>query len=155
MQDKTTQEALSILSDWVLPNTHTAIVLGTGLGDFSSRLTDAQRLHTHDIPGFPQSTVEGHKGQLTRGKIQGVPVLVFEGRFHYYEGYSLADIAFPFRLLKFLRIKRLLVSCAAGGLNPHYERSSLMVFCDPFPCFPIILSGGHMIRQTGPHFQIC
>lgn len=136
MQDGTTQKALSILSNWVLPNTHSAIVLGTGLGDFVSGLNDAQSISYADIPGFPRSTVEGHKGQLTRGTIKGVPVLVFEGRFHYYEGYSLSDIAFPFRLLKFLGVKRLLVSCAAGGLNPNYERSSLMVFSDHISLLP-------------------
>lgn len=106
------------------------IVLGTGLGGL---VHDIQTEHTIDyseIPHFPLSTVESHHGKLIFGKLSGKDVVVMQGRFHYYEGYSMKQITYPIRVMKKLGVEILLVSNACGGMNPFYKRGDLMLIAD-------------------------
>lgn len=105
-------------------------MLGTGLGDLVKEIEQEVALSYKDIPHFPVSTVETHAGKLIFGKISGRPVVAMQGRFHYYEGYSMQQITFPIRVMKFLGVKTLLISNAAGGMNPLFRKGDLMVMVD-------------------------
>src|SRR5919202_3551368 len=94
-----------------------ALVLGSGLGAFADDLEDATAIPFAEIPGFARSTVEGHAGRLVVGKVGGIPVAVMQGRFHFYEGYSLEEVTFPIRALGLLGAGSLVLTNAAGGLN--------------------------------------
>lgn len=106
------------------------IILGTGLGDLVDQLEITANIDYEQIPGFPVSTVETHKGRLIFGELNGAAVVVMQGRFHHYEGYSLQEIAFPVRVLKLLSIKRLFISNVSGGINPEYRIGDLVVIKD-------------------------
>ena len=106
------------------------IVLGTGLGALVNRVDVGISIPYSEIPNFPEATVEFHKGCLIYGTINRVPVLVMQGRFHYYEGYSMQQITFPVRVMKELGIKYLLLSNAAGGMNPDYKKGDLVLLTD-------------------------
>lgn len=106
------------------------IVLGTGLGSLLKKIDVVQSVPYQEIPGFPISTVEFHKGQLIFGNLNNVPVVVMQGRFHYYEGYSMQQITFPIRVMKELGIRFLLLSNAAGGMNPLYKKADLALLVD-------------------------
>ncbi len=108
----------------------TAIVLGTGLGKLANEITDATRISYKEIPNFPVSTVEGHSGNLIFGKLGDKDILAMEGRFHYYEGYTMQEVTFPIRVMYELGIKTLFVSNAAGGTNPKFEIGDLMIITD-------------------------
>jgi purine-nucleoside phosphorylase len=107
-----------------------ALVLGSGLGAFADELEDARLLAYSEIPGFAVSTVEGHAGRLVVGKVGGVAVAAMQGRFHFYEGYTLEEVTFPIRTLGLLGIKSLVLTNAAGGLNNSYAQGSLIVISD-------------------------
>lgn len=107
-----------------------AIVLGSGLGAFAEDLTDAVAIPYQEIPGFARSTVEGHAGQLVIGKIGKVSIAAMQGRFHFYEGYSLEQVTFPTRVLKLLGVHTLLLTNAAGTLNTEFTPGSLMLISD-------------------------
>jgi purine-nucleoside phosphorylase len=107
-----------------------AIVLGSGLGAFAEDLTDAVAIPYQDIPGFARSTVEGHAGRLVIGKIGKVSIAAMQGRFHFYEGYSLEQVTFPTRVLKLLGVHTLLLTNAAGTLNTEFTPGSLMLISD-------------------------
>ncbi len=113
-----------------LKNPETAVILGSGLGGFSSAVENASVLEYKDIPGFPHSTVVGHKGQLLHGFLSGREVLCLNGRFHLFEGHSPEVIAEAIHILKELGIKRLLVTNAAGSLNKNLHPGSLMLIKD-------------------------
>ncbi|MES1220031.1 MAG: purine-nucleoside phosphorylase [Bacteroidota bacterium] len=106
------------------------IVLGSGLGDFSKELVIEKEISYADIPHFPVSTVEGHTGKLLFGTVSGKKVVCMAGRFHYYEGYDPAQVVFPIRVMKFLGIKALFLSNAAGGVNPAFNVGDLMIIKD-------------------------
>lgn len=106
------------------------IILGSGLGDLAEEIAVAEQIDYGDIPGFVKSTAIGHKGQLVCGHLEGIPVIAFQGRFHLYEGYSAEQAALPTRLTKALGANALIVSNAAGGLNPHYAVGDVMVIED-------------------------
>ena len=129
----------------------TAIVLGTGLGQLASEITDTREFPYSDIPNFPISTVEGHSGKLIFGKLGGIDIMAMQGRFHYYEGYSMKEVTFPVRVMYELGIKTLFVSNAAGGMNPGFKIGDLMVITDHINFFP-----EHPLRgknfPTGPRF---
>lgn len=108
----------------------TGIVLGTGLASFITEIEIEQTIPYSDIPNFPVATVEFHKGQLIIGKTGNIKVIVMQGRFHYYEGYSMQQITFPVRVLKALGIEYLLLSNAAGGMNPDYKKGDLVLIDD-------------------------
>lgn len=106
------------------------VILGTGLGGLGEKIDAARPIPYEQIPHFPRSTVEGHKGQLVFGKIAGKPVAVMEGRFHFYEGYSLDQVTYPVRVMRALGAEILIASNAAGGMNPAFAAGDLMVIQD-------------------------
>ena len=112
------------------------IILGTGLGGLAREIEIDTAIEYDDIPHFPVSTVETHHGKLLLGQLSGKSVVAMQGRFHYYEGYSMQQVTFPVRVLKFLGIKKLFISNAAGGLNPDYQISDLMVIEDHINLLP-------------------
>jgi purine-nucleoside phosphorylase len=107
-----------------------AVVLGSGLGAFAGELDGATRVDYARIPGFPASTVEGHSGRVVIGLSSGVPVAALEGRLHFYEGYSMDEVTFPVRVLARMGIRALVITNAAGGINPSYRRGGLVVIRD-------------------------
>ena len=126
-------------------------MLGTGLGQLASEITDKTEFPYSEIPNFPVSTVEGHSGKLIFGKLGGVDILAMQGRFHYYEGYDMKEVTFPVRVMYELGIKTLFVSNAAGGMNPEFKIGDLMIITDHINLFP-----EHPLRgknfPTGPRF---
>jgi purine-nucleoside phosphorylase len=127
------------------------IILGTGLGGLVREIKIAHTLDYENIPNFPVSTVEGHKGKLIFGELSGKKVVAMQGRFHYYEGYDMKDVTFPVRVMKFLGVKHLLVSNASGGVNPEYEIGDLMVINDHINLLPNPLVGQNH-EDMGPRF---
>lgn len=131
----------------------TAVILGSGLGNFTQIVRILETIKYQDIPGFPQSHVAGHKGNLTIAEVTpGKTVLIMEGRFHYYEGYTPQQVTFPITVFHLLGIKNLIVSNAAGGINPTFNMGELMIINDH-----INFVGDHPLRgknneQFGPRF---
>ncbi len=115
---------------------HTGIILGSGLGQLVDVIENPVYIPYSKIPHFPVSTVKGHLGRLIIGHIGEDPVVVMQGRFHYYEGYPMDTIAFPVRVMRMLGIERLIVSNAAGGVNPAFEIGDLMIIRDHINLFP-------------------
>ena len=145
------QETASWLKQRMTTNPETAIILGTGLGQLASEITDTYEFPYSEIPNFPVSTVEGHAGKLIFGKLGGKDIMAMEGRFHYYEGYSMKEVTFPERVMYELGIKTLFVSNASGGINPKFNIGDVMVITDHVNFFP-----EHPLRgknfPTGPRF---
>ena len=123
-------EAVDFLKLRVKFSPKVGLITGTGLGDVSQNMQVDLRLSYEEIPHFPRSTILGHRGTLAFGKLAGVPVMTMEGRFHCYEGYSPQDITFPIRVMSKLGVKTLLISSAAGGLNPDFESGDVMMVKD-------------------------
>ena len=112
------------------------LILGTGLGGLAEEIDADVHIPYADIPHFPTSTVESHAGQLTCGTLRGRPVLAMEGRFHFYEGYSLEEVTFPVRVMKALGAETLIMTNAAGGMNPQYELADVVIIEDHISFFP-------------------
>jgi len=128
------------------------IILGTGLGGLVEQINIKHTLSYEDIPNFRLSTVEGHSGKLIFGELSGKNVVVMQGRFHFYEGYTLQEVTFPVRVMKFLGIQQLFVSNASGGMNPDFKVGDLMVITDHINFIgsnPLI---GPNIPELGPRF---
>ena len=106
------------------------LILGSGLGVLADEIEQAVKIPYEDIPFFPVSTVEGHAGQLVIGKIKGQEVIAMQGRFHFYEGYDLAQVTFPVRVMKALGVTHLIVTNAAGGVNEQFQPGDLMIITD-------------------------
>lgn len=106
------------------------LILGSGLGEIADGLEHAVRIPYRSLPHFPEPTVEGHKGRFVVGELEGIPVIAMQGRYHYYEGYSLQQITFPVRVMKKLGIGRLIVTNAAGGVNTAFHPGDLMLIAD-------------------------
>jgi purine-nucleoside phosphorylase len=128
------------------------IILGTGLGGLAAQIESSVAIPYGDIPHFPVSTVESHAGQLVCGKLHGVEVVAMEGRFHFYEGYSMQEVTFPVRVMRRLGIEILIVTNAAGGINPHLELADVVIIEDH-----INLMGDNPLRGVnddalGPRF---
>lgn len=128
------------------------IVLGSGLGSFADEIEPEFEIAYADIPHFPVSTVEGHSGKLIFGNLSGKKVVAMAGRFHYYEGYSTNEVVFPIRVFKFLGIKTLLLSNAAGGLNPSFKVGDLMIICDHISMLTINPLLGKNENELGVRF---
>ncbi len=109
---------------------HAGVILGTGLGNLAAQIDVAATLDYADIPHFPTSTVTSHRSRLVCGRLEGVPILAMEGRFHAYEGYPLKKITLPVRVMKRLGAELLIVSQAVGGMNPHYQSGDIMIIDD-------------------------
>ncbi|AGB29270.1 purine nucleoside phosphorylase I, inosine and guanosine-specific [Prevotella dentalis DSM 3688] len=130
------QETASWLRERMTTSPKTAIVLGTGLGQLASEITDTYEFPYQEIPNFPVSTVEGHAGKLIFGRLGGKDIMAMEGRFHFYEGYSMKEVTFPIRVMHELGIETLFVSNASGGMNPDFSIGDLMVITDHINFFP-------------------
>ena len=127
------------------------IILGTGLGGLVNEIEIEHSISYEDIPNFPLSTVEGHSGRLIFGNLGGKQVVAMQGRFHFYEGYTMEKVTFPVRVMKLLGIQNLIVSNASGGVNPSYEVGDLMILSDHINLIPNPLIGQN-IAELGPRF---
>lgn len=128
------------------------IVLGSGLGGFARRLRDAERIPYRDIPGFPATSAEGHAGELVIGEVAGVEVACMAGRVHQYEGYSAQDVVFGVRLLGLLGVTTLILTNAAGGIHPDYERGELVLITDHINFQGTNPLAGPNLDALGPRF---
>lgn len=128
------------------------IVLGTGLGKMVNELEILNTIDYGNIPYFPLSTVESHSGKLIYGKLHGRMILAMQGRFHYYEGYSMQQITYPIRIMKSLGIKYLLLSNAAGALNLNFKKGSMMLIDDHINMLPDNPLRGKNQDEYGPRF---
>lgn len=127
------------------------VILGSGLSGLADSIHIAHAIAYKDIPEFPVSTVEGHPGKLIFGTLGGRPVVVMQGRFHYYEGWSMQEVVLPVRVMKLLGIQRLLVSNACGGVNPAHDVGDLLIITDHINLFPNPLIGPNL-DELGPRF---
>jgi purine-nucleoside phosphorylase len=127
---KQIEESVSYLRTRTKIEPPVGIILGTGLGGLVREIRQETVVDYGDIPHFPLSTVESHQGKLIFGTLAGKSVVAMQGRFHYYEGYTMQQVTFPVRVLKFLGVNTLLISNAAGGMNPQFSRGSLMIITD-------------------------
>jgi purine-nucleoside phosphorylase len=128
------------------------VVLGSGLGNYANQMEVVAEIPYDDIPGFPVSTVEGHDGRFLFGYIGKVPTVLMKGRVHYYEGYTMEDVVLPIRLMKLLGIETLLLTNAAGGINPTFKVGDFMVITDQISSFvpsPLI---GENVSEMGERF---
>lgn len=140
------QEAVEFIKKQI-PNTpQVGLILGSGLGEYADSFPNPVIISYADIPHFPQTTIVGHKGRLVFQEIEGLPVLVMQGRFHYYEGYSMEQVTFPIRVLGRLGIRRLILTNAAGGANLNFSAGDLMLITDH-----LNLMGMNPLR--GPHHE--
>jgi purine-nucleoside phosphorylase len=128
------------------------IILGTGLGGLVNEIETETAIPYSDIPNFPVSTVVGHKGQLIFGKLGGKNVVAMQGRFHFYEGWSMQELTFPVRVMKFLGIKLLVVSNASGGMNPAFSVGDIMFITDHINLMPTNPLIGKNWDELGPRF---
>ncbi len=130
----------------------TALVLGSGLGNFAERLSNRVEIPYVQIPGFPASTVPGHAGKLIYGTICGAPLLCLSGRFHFYEGYEMKDVAFYVQVLRTLGVKQLILTNAVGGINASFSPGDLMLITDHIKFFDTTPLRGKNIEELGPRF---
>jgi len=128
------------------------IVLGTGLGGLVKEIDVKFSIEYSNIPHFPLSTVESHSGKLIFGELGGKRVMAMQGRFHYYEGYTLQEVTFPIRVMKMLGIKNLFLSNASGGVNPDFKVGEIMILNDHINLFPGNPLIGKNLDQLGPRF---
>lgn len=129
-----------------------ALILGSGLGSIADHLEDAVAIDYHEIPNFPVSTVEGHAGRLVFGKLEGRQVVAMQGRFHYYEGWSLDEVTLPVRVFWRLGAKALIVTNSSGGINPDFRPGDLMLICDHLNLTGQNPLRGHNDSRFGPRF---
>ena len=133
-----------------IPNT--AIILGTGLGELANEIDNKTEIPYAEIPNFPISTVEGHSGKLIIGTLGGKKILAMQGRFHFYEGYSMKEVTFPIRVFQALGVKYLFVSNAAGGMNPSFDIGDIMLIEDHVNMFPEHPLRGKNYDELGTRF---
>lgn len=141
---KDLQDTTEFLQARGFENPEIGIILGTGLGKLIDEIEVLSEVSYNHIPGFPTATVEFHRGKLIFGILEGKKVVVMQGRFHIYEGYSFWDVTFPVRIMKRLGIKKLLISNAAGSLNPEFKKGEIMIIDDH-----INLQGGSPLAFRG------
>lgn len=145
-------ETLNVIRKFTKKDYPFGIVLGTGLGGLVKDIAIEYEIDYADLPHFPLSTVESHRGKLIFGMIGHKKVVAMQGRFHYYEGYSMKQITYPIRVMKFLGVQTLLVSNACGGMNPNFKRGDIMLMTDHINLIgdnPLI---GKNIDELGPRF---
>jgi len=146
------KETVKFLKDKEIKSPQIGIVLGTGLGKLIDEIDVEIAINYEDIPNFPVSTVEFHKGKLIYGTLKGKKVLAMQGRFHYYEGYTLQEITFSIRVMKLLGIEYLLLSNACGAMNKEISKGSLMLIEDHINLLPGSPLIGKNIDELGPRF---
>ncbi len=127
---KMINESVDYINAQKAPKPEVGIILGTGLGGLAKEIETEMEISYEKIPHFPVSTVEGHAGKLLFGKLGGKNVVAMQGRFHYYEGYTMQQIVFPVRVMKYLGVEHLLISNASGGMNPLFRKGDLMIITD-------------------------
>ncbi len=146
------QETLAAIREHTAETYPVGIILGTGLGGLVKEIEERLEIEYAEIPHFPLSTVESHQGKLIFGKLGGKNVVAMQGRFHYYEGYTMQEITYPERVMKMLGVETLLVSNACGGMNPFYRRGDVMLIADHINLLgdnPLI---GKNADEFGPRF---
>ena len=145
-------EATAYIKNIIGGEPQAGIVLGSGLGSFIDEIKVEKEIAYGDIPHFPVSTVEGHSGKLIYGELSGKKVLAMAGRFHFYEGYAPHEVVFPIRVMKYLGIKTLLLSNAAGGTNPDFKVGDLMIITDHISFFTVNPLIGKNDKELGTRF---
>lgn len=145
-------EAVNFLKQEIDESPSIGIILGSGLGGLADEIEKIKEIKYWEIPNFPVSTVKGHEGKLIYGKLSGKTVLAMQGRFHYYEGYSMQEVTFPVRVMKFLGVKTLIVSNASGGVNPRFEPGDIMLIWDHINLMPENPLRGKNDETLGPRF---
>ena len=148
---KQIKETSTFIRDKIRSAPKAGIILGTGLGGLADEMSIQHAMDYADIRHFPVPTVEGHKGQLLFGHLNGTAVIAMQGRFHYYEGYTMQQITFPVRVMKELGIKYLFLSNASGGVNPDFEIGDIMIQTDHINLLPNPLIGKHE-KEYGVRF---
>lgn len=151
MYDKI-MESVEYINSKVNRKPKIAVILGTGLGDLVSEVKEVEEIPYENIPNFPVSTVKGHEGKLVFGKINGIEVMLMQGRFHYYEGYTMKEVTYPIYVMKKLGIEKIVVTNACGGINKSFEPGTLMIINDFINLFgdnPLI---GINDERLGPRF---
>jgi len=148
---KKIDETIAFIKQQLTEKPFIGIILGSGLGQLVDEIDIDIRISYSDIPNFPVSTVKGHEGQLIFGTLNGVQVVAMQGRFHFYEGYSMDEITFPVRVLKQLGIQYLFVSNASGGVNVDFEVGDIMLITDHINLMPNPLIGPNF-TDHGPRF---
>ena len=151
MWDKV-QETVNFIKNKTNFTPEYGVILGSGLGGFTEDITIEHTLLYTEIPNFPVSTVQGHKGALVFGTIQGKKVVAMQGRFHFYEGYDMKQVTFPVRVMKYLGVEKLIVSNASGGVNPLYKIGDVAVITDHINMLPEHPLRGHNDERFGPRF---
>lgn len=145
------KETAEFLRNKGIVDPEAGIILGTGLGGLTEKIENPLEIDYKDIPNFPVSTVEGHAGKLILGNFGGKRIVAMKGRFHYYEGYGSWQVALPIRVLKYLGIRNLFLSNAAGGVNPAFQIGDIMIITDHINLMPNPLIGQNDER-IGPRF---
>jgi purine-nucleoside phosphorylase len=146
------QETVSYIKEKTNFAPEYGVILGSGLGSFTDDIQIEFTLPYAEIPNFPVSTVQGHKGALVFGTIGTKKVVAMQGRFHFYEGYSMKEVTFPVRVMKFLGIEKLIVSNASGGVNPNYNVGDIVLITDHVNMMPEHPLRGKNDERFGPRF---
>ncbi|TDD76048.1 purine-nucleoside phosphorylase [Flavobacterium caseinilyticum] len=146
------QETVSYIQEKINFTPEYGVILGSGLGSFTDEMKVEYTLPYHEIPNFPVSTVQGHKGALVFGTIGAKRVVAMQGRFHFYEGYSMTEVTFPVRVMKFLGVEKLVVSNASGGVNSSYKVGSVVMITDHINMTPEHPLRGKNDERFGPRF---
>lgn len=146
------QETAAWLKEKTNFNPEFGVILGSGLGSFTKDIEIEHTIPYGEIPNFPVSTVQGHKGALVFGKIGDKQVVAMQGRFHFYEGYDMKTVTFPVRVMKYIGVKTLIVSNASGGVNPAYKVGDIVVIKDHVNMFPEHPLRGKNEERFGPRF---
>ena len=142
----------NFIKERIKTSPETGIILGTGLGGLVKEIDIIDSIPYNEIPNFPVSTVDGHAGRLIFGKLGSKEVLAMQGRFHYYEGYSMKEVAFPVRVMKYVGVSRLFVSNASGGLHPEWHVGDIVLINDHINFFPEHPLHGKNEEELGPRF---
>jgi len=146
------QETVNFINEKINFKPEYGVILGSGLGSFTEEINVQYTLPYNEIPNFPVSTVQGHKGALVFGTIGDKKVVAMQGRFHFYEGYSMTEVTFPVRVMKFLGVEKLVVSNASGGVNPNYKVGSIVMITDHINMTPEHPLRGKNDERFGPRF---
>lgn len=146
------QETVEFINDRINFNPEYGVILGSGLGGFTNDINVEYVLSYSEIPNFPVSTVQGHKGALVFGTIGDKKVVAMQGRFHYYEGYDMKQVTFPVRVMKYLGVSKLIVSNASGGVNHDYQVGSIVLIKDHINMMPEHPLRGKNDERFGPRF---
>lgn len=146
------QQSVDFIRTRIQSSSSIGIILGSGLSNLANQIVTEQEIPYEQIPHFPVSTVEGHRGRLVFGTLGGVPVWVMAGRFHFYEGYTAQQVAYPVRALRLLGVKTLLLSNAAGGVHPSFQVGDLMIIKDHISLFQVNPLLGKNEESLGTRF---